>query len=204
MFLLKNFIEKKKFKNWLEEKTHKKSKSLDDYIKDYGEEKGKSVFYRIFKKKTKGRKVNESLTGALIGGGLAVGTGLYMLNKYKNINKTVNQANAAYQRKYGKPPGKQAASNIMSSSIRSVNQKEIEPFDRMFRPEISSQSRGPGGRMGPQIITQTRGTVRQAIKDKVSNMLSGHPILQKGFLDLGSKVANRISNKIENIKQNKP
>jgi len=58
MNLFENFIERKKFKQWLTEKAKKSNSksSLDDFIDEYGEEEGKSIYYRAMKKRSKGKK----------------------------------------------------------------------------------------------------------------------------------------------------
>ena len=64
--LLENYFEVQNFKSWLNErkmtktekkkeaKLHKKT-SMEDFVDEYGEKKGKSVYYRTMKRRAMGK-----------------------------------------------------------------------------------------------------------------------------------------------------
>lgn len=64
--LLENYFEAQNFKSWLNErkmtktekkkegKLHKKT-SMEDFVDEYGEEEGKSIYYRTMKRRAMGK-----------------------------------------------------------------------------------------------------------------------------------------------------
>jgi hypothetical protein len=59
--IFEEFLEKKNFEQWLVEKKNKKETrknkvDIDDFVDQYGEEDGKSIYYRAMKRKSKGKK----------------------------------------------------------------------------------------------------------------------------------------------------
>lgn len=206
MNLYENYIEKKNFQKWLEERKmtadekekegelHDKT-SMDNFIKQYGEKKGKQVYYRTMKRRAmgKGKKkkktVNEeALIPAILGAGLALGVGARAIAKYNRTNKRINDKVGVYaSNNSGRAPNRATVDTFIQQAKDEENKAESDKYDRWFRPQ--SQTRGPGGRFGTFV---PRGTIRQKIKTKVSDTLRGHPAIHNIAMDLGTKAANRI------------
>jgi hypothetical protein len=197
--IFEEFLEKKNFEQWLVEKkkeTKKNKVDIDDFVDQYGEEDGKSIYYRAMKRKSKGKKkINEALLTALVGGAVAAAIGLRALNRYGNVNKDLNDRLDVHRTRYGQPAGPAARERYKAASTEAQRQAEIKPFEDRFRPEIRLQTRQPNGRAGPVVTQQTRGTTRQWVKDRVSYALQGHPIIHGVAMNLGSKIAKGIHDK---------
>ena len=196
--IFEEFLEKKNFEQWLVEKKNNKKKKLDidDFVDQYGEDDGKSIYYRAMKRKSKGKKkINEALLTSLVGGAVAAAIGLRALNRYRTVNTDLNDRLDVHQTRYGRPAGPAARERYQAAAKQAQRTAEIEPFEKRFRPEIRLQTRQPNGRIGPVVTTQTRGTTRQYVKDRVSSALQGHPIIHDVAMNLGSKIAKGIHDK---------
>jgi hypothetical protein len=195
MNLFENFLERKNFKQWLMEKksTKKEDKpkaksSLDDYIDAYGDEEGKSVYYRAMKKRSKGKtkkKVNEAVFPSLVAGAAILGIPAYAIHKYGKINKRIKQhAGQHASNNAGRAPSGAVLDNIIKQSSEEINDEEKEKFHQWFRPEDRSLPRALG----------KRGTVRQKVKDWVSGMVprQKHPALNRAAMALGRGAADYV------------
>ena len=199
--IFEEFLEKKNFEQWLVEKKNKKETrknkvDINDFVDQYGEEDGKSMYYRAMKRKSKGKKkINEALLTALVGGAVAAGVGMSMLNRYNRVNTDLNARLDAHQTRYGKPAGEVAREGYKKASYDAIGQKDIKKYHDLLQPENRFQSRLANGRIGPMVTTQPRGTLRQSIKDKVSSALNRHPIIHDAAMNVGTRAANAIHNR---------
>lgn len=199
--IFENFIEKKKFNQWLLEKKSISSakSSIEDYIDEYGEEDGKKHYYKTRKgagKKHK-KKMNEVALSALVGGAVALGIGARMIGRYGKVNRRLKTAAKRYETKYGKKPGKVAMDNLAKGSFSAERQQETQKFHRWFQPETTTNVTS-SGRFGPTRVVQPRGTIRDWIKSKVSGTFKSHPIINSIAMDLGRKAADHIHTKFTN------
>jgi len=187
MNLFENFVEQKNFQKWLIEKKTKshKNATLDDYIDQYGEEEGKSVYYRAMKKKKKKEKVDEAVIPSLVAGAAILGTAAYGLHKYGKINKRIKQNVGNWaSNNSGRAPTGFKLDDIISKSRQEVDDEEKEKFHQWFRPEDRSLPRGLG----------RRGTVRQKVKDFVSRVVprQKHPALYRAAMGMGKRAADYV------------
>jgi hypothetical protein len=194
--IFEEFLEKKNFEQWLVEKkkeTRKNKVDIDDFVDQYGEEDGKSMYYRAMKRKSKGKKkINEALLTALVGGAVAAGVGISMYNRYNRVNKDLNARLDAHQARTGKPAGEVAREGMKQASYDAIGQNDVQKAHDLFQPEKRFQSRLANGRIGPMVTTQTRGTLRQSIKDRVSSALDRHPIIRGMAMSVGTRAADAI------------
>jgi len=198
--IFEEFLKKKNFEQWLVEKkkeTKKNKVDIDDFVDQYGEEDGKSIYYRAMKRKSKGKKkINEiALLPALVGGAVAVGVGINMYNRYNRVNKDLNARLDAHQTRYGKPAGEVARERLKQASYDAIGQNDIQKYHNLLQPEKRFQSRQLNGRAGPMVTTQPRGTLRQNIKDRVSSALDRHPIIHDMAMSVGTRAADAIHNR---------
>ena len=128
----------------------------------------------------------------------ALGLGAYGIRQYNKVNKNFKNALDAYTRRTGRIPGQQVYDNLKKSSINATTQQSIGRASSLFQPEITTRTRGPGGRFGPMVTTQQRGSVRQWVKDKVSGVFKNHPILRDAAIGVGRDYADRIHTRIVN------